>query len=243
VKSREAAFNLDVKSNPFATRRVRPGVIPWIGENKHSLDSIVSRWESQRSRIGAIIGPHGTGKSTLLIHLVPRCFSWTIRGGTMALAGDCQGSVAWVQLRRGQNVNFGRLPPILWKAGVRDWILDGFEQLWLHQKVYVLLQQWIRGGKLLVTAHRWQLGIPVIYRTESSPELTRDLVSSLLQDSRSAQKAESHSPWEVELEAFVLASWQRHGGNIREVFMDLYDHVGESSRLVGQERELDKTGV
>lgn len=192
--------------------------------------------------MGAIIGPHGTGKSTLLSHLVPRCFSGPILSAASS-SSESEASVAWVQLRRGQNVGFCSLPPILREPGICDWILDGFEQLWLHQKLYVHWRQWMRGGKLLITAHRRQPGVPVIYRTESSPELARDLVSKLLQASLAEKAFEFQPESIVELEALVFESWRRHGGNIREVFMDLYDRVGNGSKLRIQQGDTGRIGT
>lgn len=57
-------------SNPFATRWVRPGAIPFRFARSESMETIVARLQNNRWR-GAIIGPHGTGKSTLVQSLLP----------------------------------------------------------------------------------------------------------------------------------------------------------------------------
>ncbi|MBN2192242.1 MAG: hypothetical protein JW751_05455 [Polyangiaceae bacterium] len=46
---------------------MRPGVVPWFGD----LEALYSRWHDLGQR-AQIVGPHGTGKSTLLAHLVAR---------------------------------------------------------------------------------------------------------------------------------------------------------------------------
>ena len=55
--------------NPFATRFVRPGAIPYrfanglVGRDRASL--------RQHDWRGEIVGPHGSGKSTLVQTLIP----------------------------------------------------------------------------------------------------------------------------------------------------------------------------
>jgi hypothetical protein len=53
--------------NPFSSCHVRPGAVPWFGD----LEALYSRWHALGQR-AQIVGPHGTGKSTLLAHLALR---------------------------------------------------------------------------------------------------------------------------------------------------------------------------
>lgn len=57
--------------NPFATRYVRPGQLAWIGDGPHSLSKLVDTFTLELHCRAAIVGPHGTGKSTLLAHMIP----------------------------------------------------------------------------------------------------------------------------------------------------------------------------
>jgi hypothetical protein len=57
-------------SNPFATRHFAPGQIPFFFPAPHSLDSLSNQLMSQKAFRWAIIGPHGSGKSTLIAHLL-----------------------------------------------------------------------------------------------------------------------------------------------------------------------------
>src|SRR5262245_55807228 len=57
-------------TNPFATRWVRPGVIPYYFAHTTNAAAVVEKLKENRWR-GAIIGPHGSGKSTLLASLAP----------------------------------------------------------------------------------------------------------------------------------------------------------------------------
>ena len=59
---------LPTSDNPFSTRRISPGAIPYVlppGENAYAL---VDRLR-QAGWWGEIVGPHGSGKSTLLATL------------------------------------------------------------------------------------------------------------------------------------------------------------------------------
>ena len=57
-------------ANPFATRHVRPGAIPFHFPAETSAAQLVARLRELNWR-GAIVGPHGSGKSTLLVALAP----------------------------------------------------------------------------------------------------------------------------------------------------------------------------
>ena len=57
-------------TNPFSATRLRPGTIDFIFEHGKTLGQLVDLLEANQWR-GAIIGLHGTGKSTLLAALVP----------------------------------------------------------------------------------------------------------------------------------------------------------------------------
>jgi Mrp family chromosome partitioning ATPase len=57
------------RSNPFATRHTRPGAVPPLDPAGAPLDIGVVLVALERHRRVAIVGPHGTGKSTLLAAL------------------------------------------------------------------------------------------------------------------------------------------------------------------------------
>src|SRR5436190_14964663 len=68
--SRAAARLERRTTNPFATRWVRPGVIPYYFAAGTTAAALFEKLKENRWR-GAIIGPHGCGKSTLLASLDP----------------------------------------------------------------------------------------------------------------------------------------------------------------------------
>ena len=70
------------RSNPFSTRFVRPGAVPYLFAPGQSADGLVRRLAGFGWR-GQIIGPHGSGKSTLLAALAEPLAragrrSWTV---------------------------------------------------------------------------------------------------------------------------------------------------------------------
>jgi hypothetical protein len=59
-----------IGENPFCTRRVRPGAIPFLFAGDITAETLVARLRMNDWR-GQIVGPHGSGKSALLATLIP----------------------------------------------------------------------------------------------------------------------------------------------------------------------------
>ena len=60
----------DFSSNPFSTRRVRPGAIAYCFPEGVDVETLLARLHENGWR-GEIVGPHGSGKSALLATLMP----------------------------------------------------------------------------------------------------------------------------------------------------------------------------
>jgi len=58
------------EANPFATRFVRPGSVPFLFAHQETVEQLVDRLGKARW-YGQIVGPHGSGKSTLLASMLP----------------------------------------------------------------------------------------------------------------------------------------------------------------------------
>ena len=58
------------RSNPFSSRYVRPGAIPFFFPEDCRVELLLSRLEENGWQ-GEILGRHGSGKSALLAHLIP----------------------------------------------------------------------------------------------------------------------------------------------------------------------------
>ncbi|QDU23404.1 P-loop NTPase family protein [Urbifossiella limnaea] len=180
--------------NPFSTRFVEPGAIPYRLPGGAELDALVTRFEAAGSW-SEVVGPHGSGKSTLLASLLPRLTAWTVRRVRLGTAERS-------------------LPPELWPLpGPRPLlVIDGFEQLgWLGQR-RVTRECRRAGAGLLVTTHR-PAGLPPLHRTDVTPEALEWVLARLLPaDGRGV------------LEGYdAAARLCAHRGSLREVLFELYD--------------------
>ena len=193
-----------MKSNPFSTRFIRPGAIPFLFAEGESARALVEKLRSHHWQ-GQITGAHGSGKSTLLAALLPALES----------AGR---KVISLGLHQGQR----RLPPLDRESitATTQLVIDGFEQLswWSRWRVRWLC--WRRGAGLLVTAHA-DLGLPTISQTHPSEALAQRVVNALLlADEREIAPAD------------VSRAYAAAGGNLRETLFALYD-VYQAKRAQG----------
>lgn len=189
--------NESAGSNPFATKFIRPGAIPYLFPRDANADSIVAQLQAQQWQ-GSIIGPHGSGKSSLLAALAPRL--------------EAQGRViVQQQLHGGQRA-------LAWQPlKYREWtnrtlvVIDGYEQLSSWQRLLLKWRCYMRGAGLLVTAHQ-PIGLPVILTTKPSLELALGIVQQLLPESD-----DRITP------ADVAQAYTTHQGDLREMLLRLYD--------------------
>jgi energy-coupling factor transporter ATP-binding protein EcfA2 len=181
--------------NPFSSRCVRPGAIPFLFPDGLDAESLVRRLQAAGDR-GAIVGPHGSGKSTLLVALRE-----TLRqSGRNALL---------IELHDGQR---GLPAEALHSAGPGDILLvDGYEQLshWNRWRLGRACRRQNLG--LLVTSHQ-TTGLPTLFETSVDQALACRVVAHL-------QAAAGQVINDVE----VAQSLARHHNDLRETLFDLYD--------------------
>ncbi len=184
-------------SNPFCTRCVRPGALPYIFPPGDDAGAMVRRLGENGWR-GEIAGPHGAGKSALLAALVP------------ALRQDGRKTLL-LELHDGRR----RLPLDLDKQCRNEpfdlLIVDGFEQLSRWRRFRLKRQCRRRGWGLLAAVHA-SVGLPLLYRVEATPELAAEIVDGLL--------ACQTPPFGA---AELADCFARHRGNLRKMLFDLYD--------------------
>ncbi len=199
-----------------------------------TFESLVQQfWERFRCQ-AAIVGPHGSGKSTLMSHI---CRELT--GGKLPLlschpnsgvqCGDPDGTVIHVQLRRGHR------PWHQWLCCRRYWnpgrflVVDGLEQLPWWARSWIGYEVRRRRMPILASSHRRISWLPTLLQTQVSTDLALRIVRRLLPDSEHEELPHLLDPNRLE------ALLRLHRGNFREVLMSLYDdyQVGPASSRVG----------
>ncbi|MEO7327645.1 MAG: hypothetical protein ABI193_03635, partial [Minicystis sp.] len=148
---------------------------------------------------GALIGPEGTGKSTLLQALVREAAQRGLRSRLLTIDHD-------------------GLPPALPVSGEQLLCLDEADRLSWFRLRLLRLRCRRRSVALLVTGHR-PLGLPTLRQTRVSADLATSLAAQVLARSPSLPalvRAE---------EAGEMLREQR--GNLRQVLLSLYDRYEE----------------
>lgn len=182
-------------SNPFSSRFVRPGAMPFVCPTGVSLTGLVERFGALGER-AQIVGPHGAGKSTLLAALREefggrgcRVVVWELHAG--------EGPRCWP-----------RLPE---RPGAGEvWLVDGLEQIGAVARSVLLGRLAWSGAGLVGTTHR-DLGLPTLLELSPSPALAAELVTQLCGGDPCGPTAEE-----------VREAYDRANGNLREVLFDLY---------------------
>ncbi len=220
---------------------MRPGQLEWVELRENtSIFSLARQFRQQFNSWAAIVGPHGSGKSTLLAHLVPQLavLRYQAHAEETVILDNCAtakkpGAAVWHGLRRGKRP----FRQIL--ASRKFWqpegllVLDGLEQLRPWDALAVTaLAGWSRMG-VLATCHRPRKTLPTLIKTEATVELIGNLVTQLLQ---SAHDLGLEQPLELTYPFVDPGSLQtllrEEDGNVREVFMRLYDRYEELARIL-----------
>jgi hypothetical protein len=187
---------VNAQGNPFSARRLRPGAVPFFFPPGLDAAALVERLRAAGWR-GQVVGPHGSGKSTLLAALRLQLEAAGLDVHAAALHdGQSLPAGFWAALGKGR-------PGVV--------LLDGHEQLgvWARWRLRWACRR--RGLGLVVTSHT-DAGLPVLYRTEVTPEVARRVVAYL-----TAGTTATVADREVDDRLAV------RGGNLREALFDLYD--------------------
>ncbi len=183
--------------NPFSTRFVRPGAMPYRLVPAYDLTRLILRFEAI-GRTGQIVGPHGSGKSTLLADLVRL---WEEHGERIVV----------IELHDGQRQLPIRLTEFCGKEPPTLIAVDGYEQLCSRAQRKLGHFSRRHGIGVVVTTHR-SMGIPDLVRCSPSLALVEQLVGDLLTDE--ADRISSDA---------IRLAFHRHDGNVREVLFEMYD--------------------
>lgn len=148
---------------------MKPSDNPFRSECIDAIDYVPwgTTWEALEKRLRetkfrcAIVGPHGTGKTTLMLSLLNR----DIEG--------CPGTRFWVKVEADRS-NLATVRSLIRKQpGLL--MVDGYDLLPWRDRLAVLH----RPDPVLVTSHR-RTALPTLIKTHSDPKLLRELTAKLL---------------------------------------------------------------
>ena len=236
----------DTDSNPFCTRFTRPGAIVFRFVNRSddrggqtALDSpnddpaekgdpigkLVATLHVRR--VGQIIGPHGTGKSTLIEALMPALSSRFGRVARVQL--HASESASWFGYRHRRKIG-RRIRRLVDESGKAPLlIVDGAEQVSWIDRIRLRRHAFRNKKWLLVTSHRPLRGFAALYTTTVSRSLVESLSQKLLvssADHTAAFVADALSKIEID-----------EGTNVRELWFDLYDAVQTRNEKLASRRD------
>jgi hypothetical protein len=201
------SLGIERSTNPFSSRWVRPGALPFCFPANETAESVVEKLRHHNWR-GAIVGPHGGGKSTLLATLLP----------VIQQRGR---SVQWIALHNGQR----KLPHKLDLSATNSLVvIDGFEQLSWWTRRQIIARTYRRDCGLLVTVHEESAArrLPVLFRTAGELATVRLLIEDFLPPHSGLIQPDD-----------VTAAFQMHRGNVRETLFSLYDLFEHRRQCIG----------
>lgn len=178
------------------------------------LEGLVAKL--QQNRRSLIVGPHGTGKSTLLHTFLPKLQQTFPKVAFHQLARDRSlGFVGRLRYRVDASKRVRRDLYELPSNGLL--IIDGWEQLGRIARWRIAQSAFGQKLTLLVTTHQRISGWSVLYETKASAEMVRSLAGDLLQD----------SPHKVKklVDEKLRTTRMLPNTNIRELWFSLYDAV------------------
>lgn len=173
-----------IRANPFCTRFVRPGAIDYRFADHRSQPLQQIGDCVQSSHRSLIIGPHGSGKSTLIHSLLP-----TLRQRYRHVVQFqlCDGATT-VQINGGRRrdgsskiTSWREINRQLVRCDHRDLlVIDGIEQLGALQRLRLAWRAGRTAPWILATSHRPLLAYPVVFETTLDRRRIMELTEQLL---------------------------------------------------------------
>ncbi len=209
-----------MQSNPFSTRFVRPGAIPFHFPDGIRREPELNRIASKvwQTRASLIVGPHGSGKTTLLHSLQPLLERQQIPIERILLHSPSASGVR--RQASNQRKNASHVQRVqLGLRGESLLVIDGIEQLSGRSRRGIIRRASRRGIRILATAHKSFPGFTTVGETWAAPQLIESITSLLTENaSESVKKTISDELRRRELSTVT---------NVRNLLFDLYDVVAD----------------
>lgn len=181
------------RDNPFSSHRLE--ALPFHFPDGLDWESFLGRCEAAKWR-GAIVGPQGSGKTTLFDQLAPRLRDYGFFPRLFRIHSDSPLAEKQAVIKQAREL---RNPEFL--------LLDGAEQFTTRE--WLLLNSAANNAAgFLITVHRTSR-LPMLLETRTTPALLSDLAAELTGE-------RLH-------QADASALFKRHLGNLRECLRALYD--------------------
>lgn len=190
------------EENPFCSRRIKPGAIPFYFPEGISNQTLVETLRSN-AWCGQIIGPHGSGKSTLLASLLPE----VEKCGRRIVHLELQDGVRNLPLSEDDFASMDENTQLA---------IDGYEQLsyWVRRKIRRKSEKQKFG--VIILGHE-PLEYPDLYQTSSELSTAKLIVSRLLENTI------------VRIpDSVVEEHFHQNNENLREMLFSLYDVYEEA---------------
>lgn len=224
------------RSNPFTTSRVCGEIIEWVTTSAEpEIAELLTRFRTELKSRASIIGPHGSGKSTLLDH-IQRNFCTEVlqlHVGTEAHRRDefvqtlsqlPPNSRIGIRMTLRGRKSSGQIVHSSLRASrelYRSWFIDGYEQLSIYRRCELLWKTKRSRDALLVTSHS-ATALPTLCVRRIDINSAMMLIDRVLQ-----QGAMTRPEWLTD--TLISGLLRKHSGNMREVFMELYDRVEDTA--------------
>lgn len=220
-------------SNPFCSRFLRPGSIPFCFRGTESISQLADRIRApqapsaprgKRATRGkkaqaalrlSIVGPHGSGKSTLLHQL-----NQELRGNRQS---NCQSDSGLIVLHSTSN-KLAALRSILWQIHRDQWcLIDGYEQIPRWAQFLIIARAKPRRVALCVTAHRLPWMFQTLWETRVDAHVESHVIECLLANVAAKDGGPPSVISDLLHSPHWAASRQKHQENLRESLFDMYD--------------------
>ena len=248
-------------SNPFSTRFIRPGAATYRFPDGTSAESLAHQFVHQFNGQASIIGPHGSGKTSLLYALAPYL-------GVLREAHLCDGDptpamspireathskpraeIFWFRLmqRSEQGKGSRQLTQHHSRCNTRKlvtssplWnreslvIIDGWEQLRWPMRGWIYWKAKRSKTQLLVTAHEKTI-FPTLWEATVRIEIAQQVIQDLLV-SQLLPSEQNNPPLIATFQNCDLLTERllEHRGSLREVLFTLYDDFERTCRSDSQ---------